>query len=103
MIDGGPERIDIREGEMWVLPRNVFHSPQRPQEGSIGIVIERIREEGTREQFVWFCPECGHLVHAAEMQLRDIVVDLPPVIESFYQSRTARTYGQCGTVHPGKG
>ena len=38
-----------------------------------------------------------------EIQLRDIVVDLPPVFESFYQSRTARTCEQCGTVHPGKG
>ncbi|HJT92810.1 MAG TPA: 3-hydroxyanthranilate 3,4-dioxygenase [Mycobacterium sp.] len=103
MTDDGPVRIDIREGEMWVLPRNVYHSPQRPTEGSIGIVIERIREEGTREQFVWFCLECGHLVHAAEIQLRDIVVDLPPVFESFYQSRTARTCGKCGALHPGKG
>lgn len=103
MTDDGLQRVDIREGEMWVLPRNVYHSPQRPQEGSIGIVIERIREEGTLEQFVWFCPNCEKLVHAVELQVRDIVDDLPPVFESFYESETARTCTQCGTVHPGKG
>ena len=60
MTEDGPQRIDIREGEMWLLPGNVYHSPQRPEAGSIGIVIERIREEGTLEKFAWFCPELRH-------------------------------------------
>ncbi|WP_116199151.1 3-hydroxyanthranilate 3,4-dioxygenase [Amycolatopsis circi] len=103
MTDDGPRRVDIREGEMWMLPRNVHHSPQRPQEGSIGIVIERIREEGTLEKFVWFCLECDAKVHEVELQVRDIVDDLPPVFEQFYASEEARTCGACGTLHPGKG
>ncbi|WP_408898023.1 3-hydroxyanthranilate 3,4-dioxygenase [Nocardioides sp. R1-1] len=103
MTDDGIQRVDIREGEMWMLPRNVYHSPQRPDPRSIGIVIERIREEGTLEKFVWFCMECDHLVHEVELQVRDIVADLPPVFEQFYGSTPARTCDRCGTLHPGKG
>ena len=103
MTDDGPVRVDVREGEMWMLPRNVYHSPQRPEPGAIGIVIERIREEGVLEKFVWFCLECHHQVHEVELQVRDIVQDLPPVFEQFYSSEEARTCGNCGALHPGKG
>ncbi len=103
MTDEGPRRVDIREGEMWMLPRDTPHSPQRPEAGSIGIVIERIREAGTLERFAWFCPSCDALVHETELQVTDIVTDLPPVFEAFYASEPARTCGKCGTVHPGKG
>lgn len=103
MTEDGPQRVDIHEGEMWMLPRNVHHSPQRPEAGSIGIVLERIREEGTLEKFVWFCLDCHAQVHEVELQVRDIVVDLPPVFELFYDSVDARTCRNCGALHPGKG
>jgi 3-hydroxyanthranilate 3,4-dioxygenase len=103
MTDDGPQRIDIREGDMWMLPRNTPHSPQRPEEGSIGLVVERIREEGTLEKFMWFCPNCNAKVHEVELQVRDIVADLPPVFEAFYTDEKARTCAACGTVHSGKG
>ncbi|MEU0797061.1 hypothetical protein ABZ342_43965 [Amycolatopsis sp. NPDC005961] len=78
-------------------------SPQRPEEGSIGIVVERVRPEGTTEQFGWFCRECGTKVHSVELQVRDIVADLPPVFEAFHASVEQRTCGNCGALHPGKG
>ena len=99
----GLQRIDIREGEMWLLPGNVPHSPQRPEEGSIGMVIEKIRDEGTLEKFQWYCASCSGLVHEVELQVRDIVADLPPVFADFYADVDARTCRTCGTVHPGKG
>lgn len=99
----GLQTVHIREGEMWLLPGNTPHSPQRPEPGSIGLVIERIREEGTLEKFQWYCPSCGALLHEAELQVRDIVADLPPVFEAFYQDENARTCPSCGTLHPGKG
>lgn len=99
----GPETVHIREGEVWLLPRLLPHSPQRPQQDSVGLVIERIREEGTLEKFQWYCPRCHHLVHEVELQVRDIVEDLPPVFQDFYESAEGRTCDVCGTVHPGKG
>lgn len=99
----GPKTVNIGEGEVWLLPGNLPHSPQRPEAGSIGIVIERIREEGTLEKFQWYCLECNNKVHEVELQVRDIVEDLPPVFTAFYGDEAARTCSNCGALHPGKG
>ena len=103
MTDDGPGRVDIHEGEMWVLPRNLPHSPQRPEPGSIGLVIERVREEGTLERFRWYCAECNAIVHEVEVQVRDIVTDLPPLFNAFYDSEEARTCPNCGAAAPWQG
>ncbi|SEK52157.1 3-hydroxyanthranilate 3,4-dioxygenase [Rhodococcus maanshanensis] len=103
MTENGPERVHIREGETWLLPGNLPHSPQRPTAGSIGLVIERVREEGTLEKFQWYCMNCDALIYEVELQVRDIVADLPPVFTLFYDSVDARTCASCGTLHPGKG
>ncbi len=103
MTDEGPKDVHITEGNMWVLPRNTPHSPQRPEVGSVGLVVERVRPEGTQEKFQWYCPNCNNLVHEVELQVRSIVDDLPPVFQAFYEDEQARTCAKCGTVHPGKG
>jgi 3-hydroxyanthranilate 3,4-dioxygenase len=103
MTESGPQDVHIKEGSMWVLPRNTPHSPQRPESGSVGLVVERVREEGTLERFQWYCPHCNHLVHEVELQVRSIVDDLPPLFQAFYEDEKARTCANCGTVHPGKG
>jgi 3-hydroxyanthranilate 3,4-dioxygenase len=102
MTEDGPVRVDLNEGEMWVLPRNMPHSPQRAAD-SIGLVIERVREPGVLEKFRWYCESCNAIVHEVELQVTDIVADLPPVFKAFYDSEEARTCPKCGAVHPGKG
>jgi 3-hydroxyanthranilate 3,4-dioxygenase len=94
--------VPIREGEIFLLPPHVRHSPQRPQEGSIGLVIEPKRPQGAHDAIEWFCFGCGTKVHRAELILESIVRDLPPVYEQFYASAEARTCPSCGEVHPGK-
>jgi len=37
------------------------------------------------------------------VQVRDIVTDLPPIFNAFYESEQARTCPSCGTLHPGQG
>jgi 3-hydroxyanthranilate 3,4-dioxygenase len=103
MVDGQPESVTIGPGETWLLPGNTPHSPQRPEPGSVGLVIERVREPGTLEKFQWYCPSCHALVHEVELQVSDIVVDLPPVFEAFYADEAARVCRNCGQLHPGKG
>ena len=69
-IDGKPERVDLKEGDIFLLPPHVRHSPQRPETGSACLVIERQRPPGLLDGFEWYCPQCGHLVHRVEVQLR---------------------------------
>ncbi len=42
MEDGKPVDVPIREGEIFLLPARVPHSPQRPA-GTVGLVLERKR------------------------------------------------------------
>jgi 3-hydroxyanthranilate 3,4-dioxygenase len=94
--------IPLREGDIFMLPPHVRHSPQRPEEGSVCLVVEPKREEGQIDAFEWYCFNCHHLVYRAELQLTSIVDDLPRVYNSFYASEEARTCLACGTLHPGK-
>jgi 3-hydroxyanthranilate 3,4-dioxygenase len=43
---GRYERVDLREGDIFLLPAHVHHSPQRPEAGSVCLVIERTRAAG---------------------------------------------------------
>ncbi|WP_432011862.1 3-hydroxyanthranilate 3,4-dioxygenase [Streptomyces cucumeris] len=103
MTEDGPRTVHIPQGSCWLLPGNVPHSPQRPDPDSVGLVIERVREEGTLEKFRWYCVACHAPVHEVELQVRDIVADLPPVFEAFYRDERARICPACGAPHPGKG
>jgi 3-hydroxyanthranilate 3,4-dioxygenase len=100
--NGGPRDVPIREGEMLLLPPHVRHSPQRPIAGSIGLVVESQRHDGAKDAFEWYCPRCSSLIHRAEVLLKSIVDDLPPVFASFYNIETNHTC-TCGWVHPGRG
>lgn len=94
--------VPIREGEIFLLPAHMRHSPQRPQEGSLGLVIEPARPEGALDAIEWYCFECQALVHRSELDLDSIVDDLPPVYEAFYASEENRTCPDCQAMHPGK-
>ena len=96
-----PVEIPIREGEVFLLPKHVRHSPQRPA-GSIGLVIEMPRPEGELDAFEWYCPNCHQLVYRAEVRLKSLVKDLPPLFDKFYSGEDLRKCKHCGTVHPGR-
>ncbi|WP_109466273.1 3-hydroxyanthranilate 3,4-dioxygenase [Albibacillus kandeliae] len=107
IADGGEiYDVPVREGEVFMLPAHTRHAPQRPQEGSIGIVVEAPRQPGMSEGFEWYCFNCKSLVHRAEVSLdgpEGIVSQLPKIYEAFHADMEARTCPSCGEVHPGKG
>ena len=94
--------VQIKEGDVFLLPAHIRHSPQRPQEGSIGLVIEPARPEGLLDGLEWYCFNCNNLVYRAEIDLVSIVEDFPPIYKTFYESEKFRTCNSCGTIHPGK-
>ena len=96
-----PEDVPIRQGEVFLLPKHVRHSPQRGV-GTVGLVIEMPRPDGELDAFEWYCPNCHQLVHRAELKLKSIVRDLPPIFERFNSNEEIRRCKNCGTVHPAK-
>lgn len=94
--------VPVRAGDIFMLPPHVRHSPQRPQEGSVGLVVEPKRPAGKKDGFEWYCFACNTLVHRVEVQLESIVRDLPPLYNAFYADEKARTCPNCKTIHPGK-
>ncbi len=101
-VDGKPQDMPIREGEIFMLPAFQPHSPQRPDPESIGLVIEAKRPAGVLDAFQWYCDNCGNIVHRVDVQLLDIVADLPKIYQAFSDSEEMRTCKHCGTVHTGK-
>jgi len=98
--------VPIREGEVFLMPPHAIHAPQRPQQGSIGIVVESPRMAGMKEGFEWYCFDCKSRVHRVEVALSDpsgIVTALPAIYDAFHNDTQARTCPHCGTLHPGKG
>jgi 3-hydroxyanthranilate 3,4-dioxygenase len=97
--DGVPKDIHINEGDMFLLPPKTPHSPQRGPD-TVGLVIEKIREDEEEEKdaFMWFCENCGNKLYEETLFVKDIVKQLPPVMEKFWGSQERRTCSKCGTV-----
>ena len=95
--DGRPVDQPIREGEIFLLPREVPHSPQRPA-GSVGIVVERRRAPDELDGFSWYCDNCGNQLHLERVAVGDIATELPAIFARFYSSLQRRTCAACGVV-----
>ena len=94
MKDGIPKDIKINEGEIFLLPPKVPHSPQRFK-NTVGLVVERKRREGELDAFQWYCDECSELLYEEYFQLTDIVKQLPPILEGYWNNNNARTCKSC--------
>jgi 3-hydroxyanthranilate 3,4-dioxygenase len=97
MQNGRVIDVPIREGEVFLLPAEVPHSPQRPA-GTVGIVVERRRNPSELDGFSWYCEVCGQRLYLQRVAVHDIETQLPEVFARFYSSLQHRTCGACGTV-----
>jgi 3-hydroxyanthranilate 3,4-dioxygenase len=95
---GRKREIPIKQGEIYLLPPRVPHSPQRPA-GTVGLVIERKRLPHERDGFLWVCDGCGAKLYEEFFQLTDIVAQLPPVFARFWGSAEHTTCKACGRQH----
>ena len=91
---GKPKDIPINEGEIFLLSPNIPHSPQR-YENTVGLVVERKRHEGELDGFQWYCDECHAMLYDKYFPLTNIVKQLPPLFEEFWNNEDARTCKNC--------
>jgi 3-hydroxyanthranilate 3,4-dioxygenase len=98
MEDGQAREIPIKEGDLFLLPAGVPHSPQRPA-NTVGLVIEHRRSDTANDHMRWYCKQCGALVYDAELHLVDLGKQLKPIIEKFRNNQELRTCKSCGAVY----
>lgn len=96
--EGVPKDIPIKEGEIFVLPAKIPHSPQRPAE-SIGLVIEHVRDVETHtDGFQWYCDNCNHQLHEDYFKLTNIEKQLPETFAKFNNNEALHKCSNCGDV-----
>ena len=95
--NGIPRDIHIREGEVFYLPPNIPHSPQRGA-NTIGLVIEQKRAEGMDDGLAWFCESCHAKLYEEPFELKNIEKDLPVIFDKYYSDKELRTCDACNAV-----
>src|SRR5437016_5517954 len=70
--DGKPVDVPINEGDIFLLPAKVPHSPQRPA-NTVGLVMEKVRDDKDKDGMMWFCEKCGNKLYEEYFHLEDIV------------------------------
>lgn len=99
IINEKGEKIDveIKEGEIYLLPARVPHSPQR-KANTVGLVIEYPRPKGVKDALEWYCEESGNLLYREEFELKNIETDMPAIFDRFYSDIEKRTCSKSGVV-----
>lgn len=95
--EGEPRDIHIKEGEVFYLPPNIPHSPQRGP-NTVGLVIEQRRPEGMEDGLAWFCENCHNRIYEEPFTLVNIEKDMPVIFDRFYSSEERRTCHSCGEI-----
>ena len=95
-LDGKAKDITIKEGDIFLLPGNIPHSPIRGA-NTVGLVIEKVRK-GTDlvDGLMWFCEECNTKLHEFRFPLVNIEHDFLSRFKEFYSSQDLRTCSECG-------
>lgn len=95
--NGKTRLIEIKEGEIFLLPPGVEHSPQR-KANTVGMVIERVRNEDELDACTWYCENCDQELYKANFHCKDIVNQLPLLLNSFYEDVKLRTCKHCSSI-----
>jgi 3-hydroxyanthranilate 3,4-dioxygenase len=93
------EVAHIREGEIFLCPGGLPHSPRRP-ENTWGLVIERKRRPEENEEFVWFCEKCDTKVLSRSVVQGDVGGQVGKVYAEFNSNPALRTCSVCRYIFP---
>ncbi|KAF4666007.1 3-hydroxyanthranilic acid dioxygenase [Perkinsus chesapeaki] len=95
IIQQGKKRvIHIKEGEVFLLPGRIPHSPQRPETASLGLVVERARLEGKEfDGLRWYTDfeKCDEVLWEKYFYCGDLGRDLVPIVQEFKASEAFAT------------
>ena len=97
IINDKGEQIDveINEGDIYLLPAKVPHSPQR-KANTVGLVIEYPRSENMMDALQWYCENCGNQLYSEEFLVKNIETDMQKIFKTFYSDKQKCTCDKCG-------
>mmetsp|Transcript_3074 Transcript_3074/g.7328 ORF Transcript_3074/g.7328 Transcript_3074/m.7328 type:complete len:325 (+) Transcript_3074:40-1014(+) len=83
--------VEISEGHVFLLPSRIPHSPQRPEAGSFGLVIERSRAADEKDGLRWYTDfeSPDKVLWERYFHCGDLGRDLVPVVKDFKASPEA--------------
>lgn len=98
IIDNGEQKdVHIKEGDIYLLPGKVPHSPQRAS-NTVGLVIEMPRAEGVLDALEWYCENCNTSLYREEFALDNIATDMPIIFDKYYSNKEKCTCSNCGEI-----
>uniref|UniRef100_A0A0N8EUU6 3-hydroxyanthranilate 3,4-dioxygenase n=1 Tax=Heterocephalus glaber TaxID=10181 RepID=A0A0N8EUU6_HETGA len=91
ILEQGKHRdVVIRQGEIFLLPARVPHSPQRFA-NTMGLVIERRRLETEQDGLRYFVGDTVDILYEKWFYCKDLGTQLAPIIQEFFHSEQYRT------------
>jgi 3-hydroxyanthranilate 3,4-dioxygenase len=91
MEHGKPKDVAIREGEIFMLPSRIPHSPQR-FENTLGLVIERFRPKDELDGLRYFVDDSNQeVLWQRFFHVTDLGQQLKPLIAEFFASDEFRS------------
>lgn len=87
---GKHKDVVIREGEVFLLPAKVPHSPQR-KANTVGLVIERERRNWERDGLRYYVGSSNVVLYERWFHCVDLGSQLKPIIDEFFNSQEFQT------------
>ncbi|XP_005156656.2 3-hydroxyanthranilate 3,4-dioxygenase isoform X2 [Danio rerio] len=91
VIENGKHKdVHIREGEMFLLPARIPHSPQR-QANTVGLVVERRRLSKETDGLRYFVANSTEVLFERWFYCENLGTQLVPIIKEFMDSKENET------------
>jgi len=82
--------VHIKEGDVFLLPGRIPHSPQREKD-TVGLVIERERTQDETDGLRYFVGDTSEILFERWFYCDDLGVQLKPIIEEYFASEEHKT------------
>jgi 3-hydroxyanthranilate 3,4-dioxygenase len=87
----------LKSGDIFLLPKNMPHSPRRA-DGSWTLVVEKTRGKEEIDRFIWPCEKCGNPLYETEVRFNDPGDAVKKATDSLKADPALVTCKNCGTV-----
>ena len=95
--DNKCELAVLRPAEIFLLPKNIPHSPRRSA-GSWTYVVERTRTPSEMDRFIWPCEKCGDNLYETKVRFDDPGEAVKNATDQLRSDPALATCKKCGQV-----